>query len=132
MATREQSLKSMWILPDSLQKRHPVIWLNQNGSVNWQWSYDKKGNWWYSYNPITDEGILFIEFAGGVGTWKRHAFLQLVSEKHILLEKEHEIYNQAESGWSTSSIVHTNQAGVLLEKLKWPRRTECVLDSKED
>ena len=100
--------------------------------MNWQWSYDKKGNWWYSYNPITDEGILFIEFAGGVGTWKRHAFLQLDNEKHILLEKEHEIYNQAECGWSISSIKHFNPPGVLLGKLKWPRRTECVLDSKED
>ena len=120
-------MKFMWIW-DPHQKRRPVIWLNQNGSVNWQWSYDKKGNWWYSYNPIADEGILFIEFAGGVGTWKRHAFYQLDNENHILLPKENGIYNQAESGWSTSSIVHTNETEVYLSKLKWPRRTEVATE----
>ena len=96
--------------------------------MNWQWSYDKKGIWWYYYNPISDEAILFIEFAGGWGPWKRHAFVQLDNEKHILLEKENEIYNEAESGWSTSSIVHTNKTEVHLEKLKWPRRTEVATE----
>ena len=75
------------------------------------------GRWFYLYHEGTNTGYMFIEFAGGSGYPRRHAFSQLDDDVFELIHADSwdDVYYN-EALWSPNSKPHTNTGMVLLRK----------------
>ena len=86
--------------------------------VSFNGKYRSYGRWIYIYDEGTDCGYMFVEFAAGNTTPKRHVFSQCVDDDDDVFElipADHPLYNNEEM-WSQNSLVHTNQCMVHLRK----------------
>ena len=75
------------------------------------------GRWFYLYHEGTNTGYMFIEFAGGSGYLRRHAFSQLDDDVFELIHADcwDDVYYN-EALWSKNSYLHTNTGRVLLQQ----------------
>ena len=80
-------------------------------------SADGGGGSTYHYDEGTDTGYMFLEFAGGRGYPRRHAFSQLDDDVFWLIPADScdDVYYN-EAFWSPNSKPHTNTGMVLLQK----------------
>ena len=84
--------------------------------------------WFYHYDEGTDKGYMFLEFAGGRGYPRRHAFSQLDDDVFWLIPADScdDVYYNEEL-WSKNSYLHTNTGRVLLQQ---DRSSKYVLGNK--
>ena len=86
------------------------------------------GRWFYLYDGGTEKGYMFLEFAGGRGYPRRHAFSQLDDDVFGLIPADScdDVYYNEEL-WSKNSYLHTNTGRVLLQQ---DRSSKYVLGNK--